>query len=122
MRFNLSRPEQPCGAVKARALPDHQAHEPALAVFNRLDGRAISQPGSTWHLAIYSIVDTPEDRWLQIGLSDGTCAKMVTVRVSPETRSEQLLKQIGASIAPPGTEPWIPTEQVASLSLDQLYE
>ncbi|HXT70192.1 MAG TPA: hypothetical protein VN700_10585 [Vicinamibacterales bacterium] len=62
----------------------------------------MSVDGSDWRVEVFSVIDEPERRWLQIAL-DGGARRVLTIRLSQTEGARQIVRQISTWLVDPSS-------------------
>ncbi len=71
-------------------------------LFAGLDGTHVSVDGSAWRVEVFSVIDGPDRRWLQIAL-DGAARRVLTLRLHKTEGPRQIARQISSWLANPSS-------------------
>lgn len=78
--------------MKARIAPD--------TLFTALDGTQVSVAGLDWRVEVFSVIDEPGQRWIQLALQ-GVVRRIVTVRANHTESPRQIVREISSWLADP---------------------
>lgn len=78
--------------MESRVAPDQ--------LFSALDGTQLSVDGSAWRVEVFSVIDEPERRWVQLAL-EGADRNILTVRLDHSESPRQVVEQLSTWIHDP---------------------